>query len=67
MMTLVKGFAEVCCFHCGSSTLTALADTMADVILKKISSRKTRFVMDAIMILGDILALRFNTPLSFNS
>ena len=32
MMTLVKGFAEVCCFPCGSSTLIALGDTMVDVI-----------------------------------
>ena len=41
--------------------------TMVDVIIKKISSRKIRSVMDAILKLGDILALRFNTPLSFNS
>ena len=67
MMTLVKGFAEVCCFHCGNNTLIALGDTMVDVIIKKISSRKIRSVMDAILKLGDILALRFNTPLSFNS
>ena len=67
MMTLVKGFAEVCCFPCGSSTLIALGDTMVDVIIKKISSRKIRSVMDAILKLGDILALRFNTPLFFNS
>ncbi|EDO53233.1 hypothetical protein BACUNI_03248 [Bacteroides uniformis ATCC 8492] len=40
---------------------------MVDVIIKKISSRKIRSVMDAILKLGDILALRFNTPLSFNS
>ena len=67
MMTLVKGFAEVCCFPCGSSTLIALGDTMVDVIIKKISSRKIRSVMDAILKLGDILALRFNTPLILNS
>ena len=48
MMTLVKGFAEVCCFPCGNNTLIALGDTMVDVIIKKISSRKIRSVMDAI-------------------
>ena len=31
-MTLVKGFAEVCCFPCGNNTLIALGDTMVDVI-----------------------------------
>jgi hypothetical protein len=67
MMTLVKGFAEVCCFPCGNNTLIALGDTMVDVIIKKISSRKIRSVMDAMLKLGDILTLRFNTPLFFNS
>ena len=41
--------------------------TMVDVIIKKISSRKIRSVMDAMLKLGDILTLRFNTPLFFNS
>ena len=35
--------------------------TMVDVIIKKISSRKIRSVMDAILKLGDIFALRCNT------
>ena len=38
----------------------ALGDTMVEVIMKKISSRKMRSVIEAMLKAGDILALRFN-------
>ena len=44
----------------------ALGDTIVDVIIKKINSRKIKSVMDAMLKLGDILALRFNTLLITN-
>lgn len=47
--------------------LDSVGRSMVDVIIKKISSRKIRSVMDAMLKLGDILTLRFNTPLFFNS
>ena len=49
------------CFPCGSNTLIAFGETTVDVIIKKISNRKMTSVMDAILKLGDILALRCNT------
>jgi hypothetical protein len=61
-MTRVSGLAEVCCFPCGNSTLIALGDTTVEVIIKKISNKKIRSVMEAILKLGDIFALRFNMP-----
>ena len=61
MITLVSGLADVCCFPCGSNTLIAFGDTTVDVIMKKINSRNITSVMDAILKLGDILALRCNT------
>ena len=57
----VKGLADVCCFPCGSNTLIAFGETTVDVIIKKISNRKMTSVMDAILKLGDILALRCST------
>ena len=56
-----KGLADVCCFPCGSNTLIAFGETTVDVIIKKISNRKMTSVMDAILKLGDILALRCST------
>ena len=38
----------------------ALGETMVDVIIKKMSSRKMRSVIDAILKAGDIFALRFS-------
>ena len=42
----------------------ALGDTTVEVIMKNISNRKMRSVMDAMLKVGDILALRFNTGVS---
>ena len=50
-----------CCFPCGSNTLIAFGDTTVEVIIKKINSRNITSVMDAILKLGDIFALRCNT------
>ena len=61
MITLVSGLADVCCFPCGSNTLIAFGDTTVEVIIKKINSRNITSVMDAILKLGDIFALRCNT------
>ena len=61
IITRVKGLADVCCFPCGSNTLIAFGETTVDVIIKKISNRKMTSVMDAILKLGDILALRCST------
>ncbi|MEI3074357.1 MAG: hypothetical protein V8T40_08885 [Phocaeicola vulgatus] len=60
MITLVSGFAEVCCLPCGSNTLMALGDTMVEVIMKNISNRNMMSVIDAILKLGDILCLLFS-------
>ena len=60
MMTRVNGFADVCCFPCGSKTLIALGDTIVEVIIKNISNKNMISVMDAILKLGDILCLLFN-------
>ena len=40
-----------------------LIDTTVEVIIKKINNRNITSVMDAILKLGDILALRFNAIL----
>lgn len=48
-------------FSCGSNTLIAFGDTTVEVIIKKINSRNITSVMDAILKLGDIFALRCNT------
>jgi hypothetical protein len=59
MMTLVRGFAEVCCLPWGSSTLMALGVTMVEVIMKNISNKKMISVMEAMLKAGDILFLLF--------
>jgi hypothetical protein len=60
MTTRVSGLADVCCFPCGRSTFIAFGDTTVDVIIKNISSRKMTSVIDAMLKLGDILALLFS-------
>ena len=60
MITRVNGFADVCCYTCGSNTLMALGDTIVEVIIKNISNKNLMSVMDAILKLGDILLLLFN-------
>ena len=59
-MTLVSGFAEVCCFPCGRSTLMALGDTMVDVIMKKMSNRKMMSVIEAMLNVAAMWVFRFS-------
>ena len=60
MITRAIGLAEVCSEPWGRSTLMAFGDTMVEVIIKNISSRKIRSVMDDMLKLGDIFCLLFN-------
>ena len=64
MMTLAKGFAEVCCELCGNSTLMAFGLTIVDVIIKNISSRKMMSVIDDMLKCGDILFFLFSISYS---
>lgn len=53
------GLAEVCSEPCGRSTLMAFGDTMVEVIIKNISSKKIKSVIDDMLKLGDIFCLLF--------
>ena len=53
------GLAEVCSEPCGRSTLMAFGDTMVEVIIKNISSKKIKSAIDDMLKLGDIVCLLF--------
>ena len=64
MITRVRGLAEVCCFPWGRSTLMALGVTIVEVIMKNISNKNTRSVIDDMLKVGDILFLRFKLTMN---
>jgi hypothetical protein len=70
MDTLVMALAEVWLLLCGRSNFNALGLTSVEVIMKKISNRKTRSVMDdmlndALILLDERIAMLFFDVLKF--
>ena len=67
MMTLVKGFAEVCCFPLRQQYLDSVGRYHGRCYHKENQQQENQVRHGRHAELGDILTLRFNTPLFFNS